>query len=305
MRKSVLIITVFLTLMLCACNENKPDVSDDNQSVSSTESFSSESSDDINKKETSSYDISESNTDTINTDTSDSSADVVQTKPATTSTKENQTSTFISPSNKSVTTATIQNTQTLQAVENFSSQMENDDEKPFETDDNGAVILDVETDTSEEDLIKAGQEIYINACETNFRYHVGCPYNVDYSDSVENKYGWKYYLVTDSGYTTISDIEKDYYKIFAEEYGNDLSELYIEQDGKLYAFDGARDKNVFYEKSEVTGIIEQTEDKIVFNVENYYTGNDMSPDTPVTETEQFTVVIHNGEWRIGDFYLPY
>lgn len=304
MKKSVLIITAFLTLGLCACSENKPDVTEDNNSLSSTEPVSSglsESSDNINNEESSLYD----NIDISITDEPESSADIIQTKPTTTSATENQTSTVVSFSEKTLTTATVQNTQSLQTAENFSSQTENSDDRPFETDDNGAVILDVETDTLEEDLIKAGQEIYINACETNFRYHVGCPYNVDYNDSVENKYGWKYYLVTDSGYTTISDVEKDYYKIFAEEYGNDLSELYIEQDGKLYAFDGARDKNVFYEKSEVTGIVEKTEDKIIFNVENYYTGNDMSPDTPVTETEQFTVIIHNGEWRVGDFYLPY
>lgn len=304
MKKSVLIITAFLTLGLCACSENKPDVTDDNNSLSSTvpvSSYLSESSENISNEELSSV----YNSEIITTDKTESSSDVINTESVTSSVTENQASTVVSFSEETITTMTVKNTQPLQTAENFSSQTENSDDKPFETDDNGAVILDVETDTSEEDLIKAGQEIYINACEINFRYHVGCPYNVDYSDSVENKYGWKYYLVTDEGYTTISDVEKDYYKIFAEEYGNDLSELYIEQDGKLYAFDGARDKNVFYEKSEVTGIVEKTEDKIIFNVENHYTGNDMSPDTPVTETEQFTVVIHNGEWRVGDFYLPY
>lgn len=217
-----------------------------------------------------------------------------------------QTETNINTETKAVTENQNTNadtsiiTNTTQIMETFTETSQQ-----FETDEHGAVILPVEEDTQETELISAAQQLYENACEVSFRYHVGCPYNLDYGDSVENRYGWKYYLVTDEGYTSLADVEEDYYKIFAEEYGNDLSELYIEQDGKLYAFDGARDKNVFYKDSQVTGIIEKTDEKIVFSVDNNYTGNDMEPDTPITETEQFSVIIKNGEWRIGDFYLPY
>ena len=178
-------------------------------------------------------------------------------------------------------------------------------DESFEIDENGAVIMEVQDETDDSELISAGQILYEKACETDFRYHVGCPYNLDYNTYIENEYGWPYYLVTDEGYTSIADVEKDYYKIFAEENGNDLSEIYMEQDGRVYALDGARGANIFYESSEVTGIIEKTDNKIVFSVDNHYTGDDRNPENSLTETEQFSVIIHDGEWRVGEFYLPY
>lgn len=193
-------------------------------------------------------------------------------------------------------------TETVQTAETFP---EPEESQPFETDENGAVIMEVEDNTDDSEIISAAQELYENACKTEFRYHVGCPYNLDFSNYIENQYGWPYYLVTDEGYTSIADVEKDYYKIFAEENGNDLSEIYMEQDGKLYALDGERGANIFYKSSEVTGIIEKSENKIVFSVDNHYTGDDKNPETPITETEQFSVIIKNGEWRVAEFYLPY
>lgn len=223
--------------------------------------------------------------------------------------KVSDTETITTISSLSMTSETLQTeTTTIQTTQTSSQTMETFTEpadESFEIDENGAVIMEVQDETDDSELISAGQILYEKACETDFRYHVGCPYNLDYNTYIENEYGWPYYLVTDEGYTSIADVEKDYYKIFAEENGNDLSEIYMEQDGRVYALDGARGANIFYESSEVTGIIEKTDNKIVFSVDNHYTGDDRNPENSLTETEQFSVIIHDGEWRVGEFYLPY
>ncbi len=274
MRKFVLITALSGVLLLCACGENPQ------ESISSSEPDF-----------------------TVTTSVSETETVTVTDIPEIT---EIQTKTEISSDTATVsqTITTVLQTETTTAVQTAETFPEPENQ-PFETDENGAVIMEVEEDTDDSEIISAGQKLYENACETEFRYHVGCPYNLDYNTYIENQYGWPYYLVTDEGYTSIADVERDYYKIFAEERGNDLSEIYMEQDGKLYALDGARGANVFYESSEVTGIIEKTDNKIVFSVDNHYTGDDRNPETPLTETEKFSVVIKDGEWRVAEFYLPY
>ena len=238
-----------------------------------------------------------------------SEATEIHTQSVTEKVSDTETITITTISSLSMTSETLQTeTTTMQTTQTSSQTMETFTEpadESFEIDENGAVIMEVQDETDDSELISAGQILYEKACETDFRYHVGCPYNLDYNTYIENEYGWPYYLVTDEGYTSIADVEKDYYKIFAEESGNDLSEIYMEQDGRVYALDGARGANIFYESSEVTGIIERTDNKIVFSVDNHYTGDDRNPENSLTETEQFSVIIHDGEWRVGEFYLPY
>ena len=233
-----------------------------------------------------------------NVSTSDSSVERQPQKEPTDKTVLNQTT-------ATETTEKVTESQTETTTNSISTEITESTESIFEVDENGAVIMEAVDNTDESTLLLAGQTLYEQACATEFRFHVGCPYNIDYNVQVENQYGWPYYLVTEAGYDSISDVENDYYKVFAEEYGNDLSELYIEQNGKLYALDGARGSNIFYDSSKVVSIVEQSDSEIVFEVENYYTGSDLSADTPTTETERFSVVIKDGEWRVGDFYLPY
>lgn len=173
------------------------------------------------------------------------------------------------------------------------------------TDENGAVILDV-TGASDSELIAAAQSMYETACETSWKYHVGCPYTLDYSSFVENGMGWQFYLVTDEGINSLADVEEDYYKVFSSSYGNDLSEIYLEQDGRLYALSGERGADIFYTGSKVTGISGRSDSEIIFTVENYYSGDDMRGEGDVTETGEFSAVIApDGSWRAGKFTLPY
>lgn len=265
MKKNVFAVIIMCTLLLCACGDKKQD-SEISENVSTS---------------------------------ADSSVEHQPQNEPTDKAILNQTTATETP--EKVTESQTETT----TVNNINTEVTESTESVFEVDENGAVIMEAGDNTDESVLLLAGQTLYEQACVTEFRFHVGCPYSIDYNVQVENQYGWPYYLVTESGYDSIADVENDYYKVFAEEYGNDLSELYIEQDGKLYALDGARGSNIFYDSSKVVSIVEQSDSEIVFEVENYYTGNDLSPDTPTTETERFSVVIKDGEWRVGDFYLPY
>lgn len=287
--KKIILMTACI-LLLCSCGEvpqesvNSSETENTNININTTASTETAIITDIPE-------TSEIQTQTEITSSEIKTETVITTDITTNITTTSQTETEISKEE----TTEIQTAETFPEPEN----------QPFETDENGAVIMEVEDDTEEKELIAAAQELYENACKTEFKYHVGCPYSLDYKNYIENQYGWQYYLVTSEGYNSISDVEKDYYKIFAEERGNDLSEIYMEQDGNLYALDGARGANIFYEDSEITGIIENTGEKITFSVDNHYSGNDKEPETPVTETEQFSVIIKNNEWRVAEFYLPY
>ena len=192
MKKIVLMTALSGVFLLCACGENPQEsISSSEPDVTVTTSVSETAT--VTVTVTDIPEVTEIQTETeISSDTTISETTVSQTQTQTT---------------------TVQTAETFPEPEN----------QPFETDENGAVIMEVEENTDDSELISAGQELYENACKTEFRYHVGCPYNLDYNNYIENQYGWPYYLVTDEGYTSIADVEKDYYKIYAEERGNELS----------------------------------------------------------------------------------
>jgi hypothetical protein len=173
-------------------------------------------------------------------------------------------------------------------------------------DENGAVIFDVDDEVSDEELIAAAQTLFDTACEVNWNYHVGCPYNLDYNTTAENEFGWQFYLITNPEISSLADVEADYYKVFSDAYPNDLSEIFIESDGKVYALAGERGMNIFYEDSVVTAVTKRSDTEIFFNVENSYSGDDYNGDGEYTEDAEFSVVISDdGTWRAGLFTLPY
>lgn len=168
--------------------------------------------------------------------------------------------------------------------------------------DGGGALNEV----SDEELIAKAQKLFEDACNTSWKYHVGCPYNLDYEQYVENDLGWLYYLVTDSGVDSLDDVLADYGKVFSDKYENDLGELYIEKDGRLYAFDGARGSDIYYESSEITKVKEKNDGEILFEVENRYSGDDYGQEGEITKTADFSAVIsEDGTWKAGKFTLPY
>ncbi|MDD6279153.1 MAG: hypothetical protein PUA81_05110 [Oscillospiraceae bacterium] len=179
------------------------------------------------------------------------------------------------------------------------------DEGEIVIENSGAVRLKVTDSTSDEKLLKAAQFMFEAACETDWKFHVGCPYKLDYQNYIENDLGWQYYLITDGNISSFADVENEYFKVFSSDAGSDLNELFTEKDGKVYALDGARGSNIFYVSSRVSAMTERKDDKIVFEVNNYYSGNDYGENAH-TETDVFSVsVAENGSWRVVDFTLPY
>lgn len=161
-------------------------------------------------------------------------------------------------------------------------------------------------ETDDDQLIAKAQDFFETACRTNWDFHVGCPYNLDYGTIIENSLGWQFYLVTDEEINSLADIEADYCKVFSDSYPNDLSEIFIEQDGRVYALDGERGSNIFYTGSVITAVTNQTDTEIFFTVENSYSADDYTGGGPYTETADFSVVIEeDGSWRAGVFTLPY
>lgn len=177
----------------------------------------------------------------------------------------------------------------------------------FEYNDDGAVIFEESYEKeSDATLIAAAQSLFESACRTEWKFTIGCPYNTDTADYIENEFQWQFYRITDSGITTLADVENDYYKVFSRKYPNLLNELFIAGDGAVYALNASRGADIFYEKSTITEITSRTDEEIFFTVENHYTGTDMEPDMPEIRTDTFSVVIENdGAWRAGKFNLPY
>lgn len=186
------------------------------------------------------------------------------------------------------------------------TEAETEPQSEVPVDENGAVVIEPEAELTDEELMNAAQTLYESACRVNWNYHVGCPYSLDYESYVENDLGWQFFLVTAEGVDSVADVEADYFKVFSEKYGSDLSELYMESDGRVYAFDGARGMDIYYEGSEIKSIKERNDGEIVFEVEHSYSGSDILGEGRHTKTSEFSAVIsEDGTWRAGLFTLPY
>lgn len=170
---------------------------------------------------------------------------------------------------------------------------------------NGVKINSDINQDNDDDLISVATDLYKLACDTEWNYHVGCPYDIDTNSTIESDFGWQYYLITDPSISTFSDVEKDYYKVFSESYGNDLDELFIEKNGNVYALAGDRGADIYYKGFKVTGVAAKSSTEILFNVENYYADNaDDNYTVPVDECT-FSIVRKGESWRVGKFSLPY
>ena len=151
----------------------------------------------------------------------------------------------------------------------------------------------------------AAQALFESACNTQMSFTVGCPFEVDNSDYIENNFSWRFYRITDSSIKSFSDVEKAYYKVFSDRYPTPLASLYMDSNGSAYALCGNRGKDIYYSSSKVTEIKSRTDDEIVFTVENYYNGSDYG-DGEHTENDEFSAVIgSDNTWKAGKFTLPY
>lgn len=176
----------------------------------------------------------------------------------------------------------------------------------FHNDGNGAVVFDAPAgDQSEATLIAAAQLLYQSACETSFRFSVGCPYEYDGSTYVTaGAYDWTYVLITQEGINSIADIKADYHRVFSDKYPDHIDETFIEQDGRAYCLNGSRGSDIFYRSSEVISLDSKTDDELFFTVRNYYDGSDWGDEPYYTDKNYSVVISPDGTWRAGIFTLP-
>ena len=176
----------------------------------------------------------------------------------------------------------------------------------FKYNEDGAVVFSVQSsEINDSTMISAAQALFESACQTTWNFTVGCPFEVDHSDSIQGDHMWTYYRITDSSVKSISDVEKAYYKVFSDRYPHPLSEIFTEQDGAVYALCGNRGSDIYYSSSKISGIKSKTDDEIIFTVDNYYSDGDYG-EGPHTETDEFSAVIGSDNvWRAGIFHMPY
>lgn len=177
----------------------------------------------------------------------------------------------------------------------------------FVYDNGGAIKFDAPaSEQSDSTLTEAAQALYESACAAEWSFTVGSPYTLDTADYITGQYDWQYFRVTDEGINSMADVRADYNKVFSSRYPDDLDKIFMEKDGHVYALNGARGQDIFYDYSQVTGIEKRTDDEIFFTVTSYYSGSPKAPDTPCTVEDEFSAVIDpDGVMRAGKFTLPY
>lgn len=142
--------------------------------------------------------------------------------------------------------------------------------------------------------IALGQELYMEGCETAFRYLCTgseFPFDRENLEIIDKTY----FLTT---CTSFDEATAGYYELFSREYhGSDFEGLLYEQDGRLFAARAARGMDMTYLSSEVDSIVSVAETEIRFRVIIQYEEEEVTTD--------FTLVPEDGFWKIGEFTLPY
>ena len=232
------------------------------------------------------------------------STEIVETTAAATTEAAIETEASTAPAATTQEQTEVPETSEITETQPLTSEPVEITDVPDEETETETLPEDYEMDDDE--LLYIAQQLYDTSCEMYWNFHVGCPYNLDHESFTENQYGWQYYLIIDEGINSLADVERDYHTIFSDIYPNELNELFIESDGRVYALDGGRGANIYYDHSEVNKIVSKTENEIFFTVEVFYKGDDYTGTGPYSVEQDFSVVINeDGNWFTGLFTLPY
>lgn len=184
--------------------------------------------------------------------------------------------------------------------------VETDNSPTFRESEEGGIIFEAPAENSDDStLIAAAQQLFDKACETEWNFTVGSPYEVDQNVSVKNSYGWDCYLVTSDGINSLDEVRLDYHKIFSENYEDHLDEVFTEYDGRVYCLCGERGSDIFYIDSKITAINSRSENEISFTVTDSYSDDDLGNGSCVKEREFVISLDSDGAWRVSKFILPY
>lgn len=218
------------------------------------------------------------------------------TEPVTTElTTESKVTTESFSTTVEVTTETVPETTIVTTIENYS-----------QIDASEGIVFDTPVaEQSDEELIAAALALFKSACETEWDYTVGSPYELDMNQTVQNQFGWDCYLVTTEGINSLDDVRADYHKVFSENYADNLDEVFTEANGHVYCLNGARGADVFYEKFVITSINSRSESEIAFTVQNSYSGDDFGGEAYVSKDEFVISIDSDGAWRVAKFKMPY
>lgn len=158
---------------------------------------------------------------------------------------------------------------------------------------NNDISIDMQEKT-EAEWIADAQALYKEGCDVAFRYLcTGSEFSFDMENlEIIDK---TYFLTT---CTSFEEATAPYYRLFSREYHkNDFEELLISQNGRLYAARSARGMDMTYISSEVKHLMSLSENEAVFSVLLEYEDHE--------DKAEFTLVLEDGEWKIGKFTLPY
>ncbi len=116
--------------------------------------------------------------------------------------------------------------------------------------------------------------------------------------------GWM--LVTSC--STVEEATQPYFDIFAvSQHNSDLDGQFQMIDGNLYRLCGDRGMDITYISSEITTLTESTEDSLVFQAVSTYCEPDKEEQNNAytQRSDIFTIVLENGQWKVGQFTMPY
>lgn len=238
-----------------------------------------------------------------NSDNSQSESSVPEISEAAETTAENAAST------QAAETAPAES-ETSESADNTpsttSSATQDSGSTSFRESEEGGIIFEAPAENADDSsLMAAAQQLFDHACETEWKFTVGSPYEVDHNVSAKNSYGWDCYLVTADGINSLADVRRDYHKVFSENYKDNLDEVFVESDGRVYCLCGERGSDIFYIDSEITAVNSRSDSEISFTVTDSYSDDDLGGGSCTKEREFVISLDSDGAWRVSRFILPY
>ena len=171
----------------------------------------------------------------------------------------------------------------------------------------GGVYLDTDIE-----LLKNIEPLLINKAFTGFEGQdflqtgiMGCEKNDPIMRLLLEKYEIKSFY-TEEGKINMTPNVVEFTDIFRQR-GLILNDQFQMIDGNLYRLCGDRGMDITYISSEITTLTESTEDSLVFQAVSTYCEPDKEEQSNAytQRSDIFTIVLENGQWKVGQFTMPY
>lgn len=208
-----------------------------------------------------------------------------ESKTTTESTTTTVTTTAVTPTESSTITTTVANTTTL---------------------DTTTASQDTTTTSSGElfgytvdEVTAIAKDLYSKACQKYRSVLVDGAYIIDYSTSVSDQYGKRYYLVNDPYYPTTQNILEDWHTVFTNAYDDLISTNYLMYDGSVYAYVGIQQENTNYDSTTLVYYYPTSDYELTFKATSHYSSGD--------KVFKFAITYYpdTQEWRVSKFTMPY